>query len=164
MKMKYYKILDTETKKFILNNMGTHSTFHTMDEAEEGKRKLLIREYLHKSRSPLEVQEQNDNPVWRWLPGGYGVDIVVYPQLKKHWDKKVIKEFSCGFGYPWSSWQDIGTHKNVGNWCITEDGYAIGFNENPTSIGWNFPVKKLSKEQLEKYMSHTMTYEEYHNL
>lgn len=159
--MKYYKIFDTEIKKFILDNYDTHKVFYTFDEAEEGKRRLLIGKYLSKYCSSLEIQEQNDNPVWHWIYSD--IDLEVYPQLKKHWDRKVIKEFSCGSGYPWASWKEFGTHKNVKNWCITEDGYAIGFNENPTSIGWNFPVKKLSKEQLEKYMFHTKTYEEYYN-
>lgn len=38
---------------------------------------------------------------------------------------------------PW-----IGTHKYVLNWCELENGYAVGWNENP-AVGWAFPVKKL---------------------
>lgn len=34
-----------------------------------------------------------------------------------------------------------GPHKNVHFWYILENGYAVGFNENP-SKGWSFPVVK----------------------
>lgn len=32
-------------------------------------------------------------------------------------------------------------HKNIHNWCVLENGMAVGFNENP-SYGWSFPFKK----------------------
>ena len=38
-----------------------------------------------------------------------------------------------------------GTHKNVYSWVILENGYAVGWNENP-SMGWSFPVIKMKEE------------------
>ncbi len=35
-----------------------------------------------------------------------------------------------------------GTHKNVYSWVELENGYAVGWNENPAR-GWSFPVIKL---------------------
>lgn len=35
-----------------------------------------------------------------------------------------------------------GKHKNVINWCVLENGYAVGWNENPAR-GWSFPIIKL---------------------
>ena len=40
----------------------------------------------------------------------------------------------------------IGTHKNVYFWVELENGYAVGWNENPAR-GWSFPVVKIKKEQ-----------------
>lgn len=37
---------------------------------------------------------------------------------------------------PW-----IGKHKNVHFWVLLKNGYAVGWNENP-SIGWSFPCVK----------------------
>lgn len=36
----------------------------------------------------------------------------------------------------------IGSHKNVHCWWKLANGYAVGWNENP-SVGWSFPVVKL---------------------
>ena len=36
----------------------------------------------------------------------------------------------------------IGKHKNVYVWYELVNGYAVGFNENP-SVGWAFPVVKM---------------------
>lgn len=81
-------------------------------------------------------------------------------QMVKMQDVNVVKEFGVGWEKPWVSWQEFGTHKNVMYWCLLENGYAVGFNENP-SVGQNYVVKKLSKEQFEKYKNHTHTYEWY---
>jgi hypothetical protein len=35
-----------------------------------------------------------------------------------------------------------GTHKNVYSWVELENGYAVGWNENPAR-GWSFPVIKM---------------------
>lgn len=61
-------------------------------------------------------------------------------QAFKFKDVEVVKCHGYGetSSAPW-----IGTHKNVINWCELENGYAIGWNENP-STGWMFPVKKLT--------------------
>ena len=37
-----------------------------------------------------------------------------------------------------------GKQKNVYFWAELENGYAVGWNENP-SRGWSFPVMKYSK-------------------
>jgi len=39
----------------------------------------------------------------------------------------------------WTPW--TGPHKNVSLWVELENGFAVGFNENPAS--WSFPVRKL---------------------
>jgi hypothetical protein len=57
-------------------------------------------------------------------------------------DVKVVEEFSMFEDDEWKPWP--GTHKNVTSWCILENGYAVGWNENP-SIGWSFPVVKAPK-------------------
>lgn len=61
-------------------------------------------------------------------------------------DVKVIKEYDMlgdDWEQTWKTWP--GTHKNVMSWCILENGYAVGWNENP-SRGWNFPVIKMKDE------------------
>jgi hypothetical protein len=35
-----------------------------------------------------------------------------------------------------------GKTKNVYYWCILKNGYAVGWNENP-SRGWSFPIIKI---------------------
>ena len=42
----------------------------------------------------------------------------------------------------YKSWP--GKHKNVHFWVILENGYAVGWNENP-SKGWSFPLIRLTK-------------------
>ena len=38
----------------------------------------------------------------------------------------------------------VGNHKNVYYWWNLSNGYAVGWNENP-SRGWSFPVVKMKK-------------------
>ena len=52
----------------------------------------------------------------------------------KHLDAKVVSTYEYG------GWQ--GKHKNVLNWWKLDNGYAVGWNENP-AVGWSFPVIKL---------------------
>ena len=66
-------------------------------------------------------------------------------EAKKHLKKIVLKEF--GWDAEEKPW--IGNHKNVHNWCILQNGYAVAWNENP-AIGWSFPVKKL--KNFEEYL------------
>lgn len=53
-----------------------------------------------------------------------------------------VKKENCPmFGEdPYKKWP--GKHKNVYFWVELENGYAVGWNENP-SRGWSFPVIKL---------------------
>ncbi len=91
-------------------------------------------------------------------------DIQSDEKIRKYFDCKVIKEFSMGSSSPfWMSWQEFGTHKNVWNWWLLENGIAVGFNESP-SIGWSWPVKKLSKEMFDKAVNHNKNYEQYYNI
>ena len=39
-----------------------------------------------------------------------------------------------------------GTHKYVYFWVVLKNGYAVGWNENP-SKGWSYPLIKLTPEQ-----------------
>lgn len=39
-----------------------------------------------------------------------------------------------------------GEHKFVFNWVELENGYAVGWNENPAR-GWSFPIIKIKKEK-----------------
>ena len=57
-------------------------------------------------------------------------------------DVKVIAEHGHPLDNDGIGW--IGTHKNVYYWVELENGYAVGWNENP-GIGWSFPVKKVPK-------------------
>ncbi len=85
-----------------------------------------------------------------------------FPKVAKLANDEVIKEFSMRGDF-WLSWQEFGKHKNVVFWCLTNTGYAIGFNENP-SFGWSFPVIKLKPNIFEKCLSCTDNYEKYHNI
>jgi hypothetical protein len=66
-------------------------------------------------------------------------DVRAYKML----DVKVEAEHGHPFdddGVPW-----IGTHKNVFYWVELENGYAVGWNENPAR-GWSFPVVKMKEK------------------
>lgn len=55
-------------------------------------------------------------------------------------DEKVIAEHSLFHDQDdYISWP--GKHKNVFLWVELENGYAVGWNENPLK-GWSFPVHK----------------------
>ncbi len=57
----------------------------------------------------------------------------------KYKDVKVLREVDgCVKAWP-------GTHKNVLSWYILENGYSVGFNENPAR-GWSFPVVKFPEK------------------
>lgn len=55
---------------------------------------------------------------------------------------KVHCSFSDGYEHVW--WP--GTHKNVFYWVELENGYAVGWNENP-SKGYSFPIKKMPETE-----------------
>lgn len=81
-------------------------------------------------------------------------------------DREVIKEFNMSgeedSKNTWLSWQEFGKHKNVMNWWLLDNGYAVGFNENP-SFGWSFPIIKLKSEMFEKAKAHDKNYFQYYN-
>lgn len=60
-------------------------------------------------------------------------------QAYRYRDVEVVSEH--GYGEDGLAWP--GTHKNVTNWCVLANGYAVGWNENP-SRGWSFPVMKVN--------------------
>ena len=64
-----------------------------------------------------------------------------YKKVFKMLDVKIMNEFSLHNDL-WVSWQKFGTHKNVMNWVLLDNGYAVGWNENPGK-GWSFPLKKV---------------------
>jgi hypothetical protein len=41
----------------------------------------------------------------------------------------------------------IGKHKNVFYWVELENGYAVGWNENPAR-GWSFPIVKMKEKNV----------------
>jgi hypothetical protein len=56
----------------------------------------------------------------------------------KHLEREVVTTHEHG------RWK--GKHKNVFVWWSLDNGYAVGWNENP-SIGWSFPSIKLKNIQ-----------------
>jgi hypothetical protein len=61
-----------------------------------------------------------------------------FPNVNKYADLEVVEKHQS-FNKRW-----IGKHKNVHVWFVLENGYAIGWNENP-AIGWGFPVERYKK-------------------
>jgi len=58
-------------------------------------------------------------------------------------DIKVVAEHGDPMDDDMVGW--IGTHKHVFYWVELENGYAVGWNENPAR-GWSFPVVKMKKD------------------
>lgn len=57
-------------------------------------------------------------------------------------DMRVVKEHCPHYQQDYyTGW--IGSHKNVYYWVELENGYAVGWNENP-SRGWSFPVLNIN--------------------
>lgn len=71
-------------------------------------------EYLHDSAFDNEKAHKFDN-----------VQVI--------WQQNVLARITK----PWP-----GKHKNVYFWVILKNGYAVGWNENP-SKGWSFPLVKI---------------------
>jgi len=69
-----------------------------------------------------------------------------YDDTKAYKMKDVeVVEQHCGLWdqddyMPWP-----GKHKNVHFWVELENGYAVGFNENPAR-GWSFPVMRIKDD------------------
>lgn len=66
--------------------------------------------------------------------------------LDKSWKfaEVEIKRVNCSIsdGSAYRQWP--GTHKNVHSWVELENGYAVGWNENPAR-GYSFPSIKMKK-------------------
>lgn len=60
-------------------------------------------------------------------------DVRAYKML----DVEVVEDNTYPVRKAW-----IGKEKHVYNWVALVNGYAVGFNENP-SRGWSFPVVKV---------------------
>ena len=78
------------------------------------------------------------------------LDDVTTEQIRKYYHCEVLQQYggmvmgkdgllTAG---PWKPWP--GAHKHVMNWCVLDNGKAIGFNENP-SRGWGFPVIRYTE-------------------
>jgi hypothetical protein len=74
-----------------------------------------------------------------WAPHEFAEQFTDLPSFR-HADVEVVTEYGYGSDEKWKQWP--GTHKNVQNWCVLANGYAVGWNENP-SIGWYFPMVKI---------------------
>jgi len=63
-----------------------------------------------------------------------------YPRVQKLLDSEVVKKHNSGdlIHAPETPFKE----KYVYTWWELENGYAVGWNENP-SRGWSFPVVKL---------------------
>ena len=73
-----------------------------------------------------------------WAPSEFATGMWDDTAAWKFRDVEVVSEH--GWGEDGKSWP--GSHKNVANWCVLANGWAVGWNENP-SRGWSFPVKRL---------------------
>lgn len=60
----------------------------------------------------------------------------------KYADTKVLEVYGYGEKDGVQAWP--GSHKNVARWVVLDNGYAVGWNENP-GRGWSFPVIPISK-------------------
>jgi len=70
-------------------------------------------------------------------------------------DKHLAKLLNIKVVYHYDSrdYRWPGSHKNVLTWMALENGYAVGWNENP-AIGWSFPSLKLTEKNLKKIGRH----------
>lgn len=75
------------------------------------------------------------------LPKEFLTDIHKNTIAYKFKDINIIAEHSSMLDYnSYIGWP--GKHKNVFFWVELENGYAVGWNENP-GRGWSFPVFKI---------------------
>lgn len=76
-----------------------------------------------------------------WAPAEFETSFDDTPAFKFA-DVRVVEEYGMFEDEQWKRWP--GAHKNVKNWCVLENGYAVGWNEND-SRGWSFPMIKYRK-------------------
>lgn len=77
-------------------------------------------------------------PLKNWIKPDYMVGwFKSDDKLIKHLDDKIVAVHSS---------YDVSPpfkHRNIHFWVELESGYAVGFNENPSS-GWSYPIKRHS--------------------
>ena len=81
-----------------------------------------------------------------WLPQEFFGGLFDDSRANKFLDVEVAEEYHMYHldgKMNWRSWP--GRRKHVMNWCVLANGYAVGWNENP-SVGWSFPVIKMKGE------------------
>lgn len=78
-----------------------------------------------------------------WLPKEFFLSFAD-SKANKFLDVEIKEEYTSGESHhKYKSWRlSGGTHKYVFYWVLLENGYAVGWNENP-SRGWSFPVMKF---------------------
>jgi len=72
-------------------------------------------------------------------------DVLPREFMQGEYDDTPAYKFKDEFVVNWISHIEeawIGKHKYVFIWFKLENGWAVGWNENP-SRGWSFPVKKI---------------------
>jgi hypothetical protein len=80
-----------------------------------------------------------------WLPAGASL---FNKRLTSYLNLKVVKEISS-VGMDWYDYVQIlhneapFKQKNIYSFCVLENGFAVGFNENEAT-GWTFPIVKYS--------------------
>lgn len=75
------------------------------------------------------------------LPKEFFTEDMATKRIERHLNQVVVREIRHIDRD--SAWP--GPHRNVIYWWELENGYAVGWNENP-SRGWSFPVIKLKSE------------------
>lgn len=66
-----------------------------------------------------------------------------YDKSIKFSDVEVKTEYNLHDDDTWQSWP--GPQKNVMSWALLTNGYAVGWNENPSS-GWSFPYISMKNK------------------
>lgn len=111
-----FECMKCDFKTASLKKMENHSETHVTLEPKPKEKTL-------KDCTPKEFQyEYNDTKAFEFN----NIAVVREHRLRQH-------------SVPW-----IGAHKHVYYWVELENGYAVGWNENP-SRGWSFPVVKINR-------------------
>ncbi len=76
-----------------------------------------------------------------WLPES-PLDLHNGERLSRMASARIVEECSMQ-NASWRRWP--GTHRNVLNWVKLDNGYAVGWNENP-GRGRSFPIIRLTAD------------------